>query len=53
MMDRPPSERPRLQIPLHTIIQLTPANYGCDEQRFVLPPGLDDEVEHDRPSSPA
>jgi broad specificity phosphatase PhoE/predicted kinase len=52
MMDRPPNECPRLELPLHTVIQLTPAAYGCDEQRFVLPPGLDDVVENDRPSSP-
>ncbi len=52
MMDRPPSECPRLEIPLHTVIQLTPTAYGCDEQRFALPPGLDDESDNDRPSSP-
>src|SRR5262249_35111716 len=41
MMDRPPSECPRLEIPLHTVIQLTPTAYGCDERRFELTPRLD------------
>jgi broad specificity phosphatase PhoE len=51
MMDRPPNECPRLEIPLHTVIQLTPTAYGCDEQRFELPPSLDEELEKDRPST--
>lgn len=38
MMDKAPEECPRLPIPLHTIIQLTPTAYGCDEKRFELPP---------------
>jgi hypothetical protein len=25
-----------LQVPLHTVIQLTPTEYGYDEDRFVL-----------------
>jgi broad specificity phosphatase PhoE/predicted kinase len=48
MMDRPPSECPRLEIPLHTVIQLTPTAYGCEEQRFDLPPRLDTDGEIDR-----
>lgn len=44
MMDKPPSECPRLEIPLHTVIQLTPTAYGCAEQRFVLPPGLGGDI---------
>lgn len=39
-MDRPPSECPSISIPLHTVIQLTPTAYGCQEQRFPLPPTL-------------
>jgi broad specificity phosphatase PhoE/predicted kinase len=48
LMDRPPTECPRLEIPLHTVIQLTPTAYGCDEQRFTLPPGLDEGGDHER-----
>jgi broad specificity phosphatase PhoE/predicted kinase len=50
MMDKPPNECPRLELPLHTVIQLTPTAYSCDEQRFVLPPGLEG-AEEDRSSS--
>jgi broad specificity phosphatase PhoE/predicted kinase len=32
-------EVPHLDVPLHTIIELTPKAYGCDERRFLLPPG--------------
>ena len=32
-------EVPHLDVPLHTIIELTPKAYGCDERRYVLPPG--------------
>lgn len=28
---------PYIKIPLHTVIQLTPKAYGCDEKRFQLP----------------
>jgi len=38
MMDKAPEECPRIPIPLHTLIQLTPTAYGCDEKRFALPP---------------
>ena len=30
---------PYVQIPLHTVIELTPRAYDCAEQRLVLPPG--------------
>jgi broad specificity phosphatase PhoE/predicted kinase len=40
LMDRPPTECPSLSIPLHTVIQLTPNAYGCEEQRFILEPAL-------------
>jgi broad specificity phosphatase PhoE/predicted kinase len=35
-MDRPPEEIPHIEIPLHTVIQLTPTAYGCEEKRFPL-----------------
>ncbi len=38
MMDRPPQECPFISIPLHTILELEPTAYGCDEQRIALPP---------------
>ena len=37
----PNSECPHIGIPLHTVIQLTPHAYGCNEQRIPLPPQLD------------
>jgi broad specificity phosphatase PhoE/predicted kinase len=51
MMDKPSIECPRLVIPLHTVIQLTPTAYGCDEQRFDLPPAPDGDVDRDRRSN--
>jgi broad specificity phosphatase PhoE len=51
LMDRPPSECPRLEIPLHTVIQLTPTAYGCAEERFELPPGYDADMEKEQPSN--
>jgi broad specificity phosphatase PhoE len=38
MMDQPPEACPRIPLPLHTLIELTPTAYGCDEQRFELEP---------------
>jgi broad specificity phosphatase PhoE/predicted kinase len=35
-MDKPPAEIPYLEIPLHTVIRLTPTAYGCEEKRFPL-----------------
>jgi broad specificity phosphatase PhoE len=35
-MDRPPAEIPYIEVPLHTVIQLTPTAYGCEEKRFPL-----------------
>jgi broad specificity phosphatase PhoE/predicted kinase len=44
MMDRPPLECPFVSIPLHTILELEPTAYGCDERRIELPPApLDPE----------
>jgi broad specificity phosphatase PhoE len=38
MMDRPPAECPFVSIPLHTVLELQPTAYGCDERRIELPP---------------
>ncbi len=38
MMDRPPAECPFVSIPLHTVLELEPTAYGCDERRVELPP---------------
>ncbi len=35
-MDRPPEEIPYIEVPLHTVIRLTPTAYGCEEKRFPL-----------------
>ncbi len=32
-------EVPHLPLPLHTLIELVPQTYGCDERRWELPPG--------------
>jgi hypothetical protein len=50
-MDKPPHECPRLEVPLHTVIELTPTAYGCKEERFVLPPGLEVDADRERPSN--
>jgi broad specificity phosphatase PhoE len=38
MMDLPPDACPKIPLPLHTLIELTPTAYGCDEERFDLEP---------------
>jgi broad specificity phosphatase PhoE/predicted kinase len=38
MLDRPPQECPFVAIPLHTVLELEPTAYGCDERRIDLPP---------------
>jgi broad specificity phosphatase PhoE len=35
LMDRPPSECPFVSIPLHTVLELEPTAYGCDERRVT------------------
>lgn len=42
MMDEPPDACPKIPVPLHTVIQLTPTAYGCEEKRYSLPPAPDD-----------
>ncbi len=44
LMDKPPQECTRVSIPLHTVIQLTPTAYGCEERRFQLDPQLPVEI---------
>ncbi len=36
LMDQKPEACPTLPIPLHTVIELTPTAYGCEERRFAL-----------------
>jgi len=38
--NHPRESTPHISVPLHTIIKLTPRAYGCDEERFVLGPGV-------------
>jgi len=38
-MGRDAEEVPHLALPLHTLIQLSPQPYGCDEVRWELEPG--------------
>ena len=40
LMDKPPQTCPTLPIPLHTVIELVPTAYGCEERRFQLGPNL-------------
>jgi len=34
--DKEPEECPHIDIPLHTVIELTPRAYGCEERRYKL-----------------
>jgi broad specificity phosphatase PhoE/predicted kinase len=52
LMDRPPRECPSLSIPLHTVIQLTPNAYGCEEERFQLEPFIEDNSRPSQPPAP-
>lgn len=47
IMGIPPEQAPHLEMPLHTLIQLTPHAYGCHEARAQLTP----QVSKDQPSS--
>ncbi|MBN8609977.1 MAG: histidine phosphatase family protein [Deltaproteobacteria bacterium] len=38
LMDRPPHECPHIEVPLHTVIKLTPTTYACAEERIALGP---------------
>jgi broad specificity phosphatase PhoE len=41
-LQRPPAEAPHLPVPLHSVIQLTPTAYGCEEERVALEPRVPD-----------
>jgi broad specificity phosphatase PhoE/predicted kinase len=43
VMDLPPSQCPFVSIPLHTILELEPTAYGCEERRLELPPPAEPE----------
>lgn len=38
LMDQPRAEVPHIEVPLHTVVALTPRAYGCEEERFELGP---------------
>ena len=38
LMDLPPADCPVIDVPLHTVLELTPTAYGCDERRWELGP---------------
>jgi broad specificity phosphatase PhoE len=40
LMGHEPEEIPHLSVPLHTVLELTPKAYGCEERRFQLGPIL-------------
>lgn len=44
LVDCPPEKCPALSIPLHTVIELTPTAYGCEERRTELGPKIDREA---------
>jgi broad specificity phosphatase PhoE len=51
MMDRPPLECPFVSIPLHTILELEPTAYGCDERRIALTPPPSDASRGSMPAA--
>jgi broad specificity phosphatase PhoE/predicted kinase len=38
LIGEPAPKSPHLEVPLHTLIELTPTAYGCDERRIALEP---------------
>jgi broad specificity phosphatase PhoE len=36
-----PTQTPLLPMPLHTVIQVTPTAYGCEEERVELEPRVE------------
>lgn len=40
-LDKPPAAIPYLNVPLHTVIKLTPKAYACEETRFEMGPHID------------
>jgi broad specificity phosphatase PhoE/predicted kinase len=53
MMDKPPTECPFVSIPLHTILELEPTAYGCEERRLELAPTPALPPPPSKPSQPA
>ncbi|KAG8217328.1 bifunctional 6-phosphofructo-2-kinase fructose-2,6-bisphosphate 2-phosphatase, partial [Butyriboletus roseoflavus] len=49
--DLPQADLPYINIPLHTVIKLTPKAYGCDEERYTLPIGAVN-THRPKPSAP-
>ena len=41
LMDRLPKDCPFLPMPLHTVLELTPTTYGCEERRIELGPSAE------------
>ena len=52
LMDQHPEACPTLPIPLHTVIELTPTAYGCEERRFALSGASDSPTRQYTPFSP-
>ena len=42
LVGEPVEHCPHQAIPLHTLIEITPSAYGCDERRTVLAPRVDE-----------
>lgn len=40
LMDKPPKECPHLDVPLHTVLKLTPQTYAIEESRIELGPNV-------------
>jgi broad specificity phosphatase PhoE/predicted kinase len=38
LMDKPRAEVPYIEVPMHTVVALTPRAYGCEEERYELGP---------------
>eukprot|EP00092_Neocalanus_flemingeri_P010654 GFUD01011476.1.p1 GENE.GFUD01011476.1~~GFUD01011476.1.p1 ORF type:complete len:460 (-),score=98.97 GFUD01011476.1:95-1474(-) len=51
-MEKPLSELPYMQVPLHTLIKITPVAYGCEVEYIPLPVDAVD-THRPRPTSPS
>lgn len=52
LMGMQPESCPRLHLPLHTVVRLTPNAYGCEEQRYTLVPELAVHSDEPGPHTP-
>ncbi|TNE92473.1 MAG: fructose-2,6-bisphosphatase [Deltaproteobacteria bacterium] len=50
-LDKAPESVPHLDVPLHTVIELTPHAYGASERRFFLGPSVEHEPSWNEASS--